>query len=129
MMALGASGVISVVANLALKKQGLEVLLPDSVEHLTELSRYVYELANMNYRSNQPFVGTSAFAHKGGMHVHAVQRIADSYEHIPPEAVGNERRILVSELSGRSNVIAKARSGGGSPARRRSTTSPRGAAR
>ena len=60
----------------------------------------------MNLRNNQPFVGRSAFAHKGGMHVHAVDRATRSYEHIEPEAVGNERRILVSELSGRSNIVA-----------------------
>ena len=60
----------------------------------------------MLYRPGQPFVGTSAFAHKGGMHVHAVSKAAESYEHIAPEAVGNSRRILVSELSGRSNIAA-----------------------
>ncbi len=60
----------------------------------------------MNYRTNQPFVGHSAFAHKGGMHVHAVARVTNSYEHIEPEKVGNERRILLSELSGRSNIVA-----------------------
>lgn len=98
---------ISVVANLALKKTGYTVLHDAGLSHLTELSRYVYEIANLNFRSGQPFVGTSAFAHKGGMHVHAVNRLAASYEHIPPETVGNERRVLVSELSGRSNIIAK----------------------
>ncbi|MEX2288546.1 MAG: citramalate synthase, partial [Planctomycetaceae bacterium] len=97
---------VSVIANLALKR-GYEVLKPGGIKRLTELSRYVYEIANMNFRSNQPFVGTSAFAHKGGMHVHAVNRIAKSYEHIEPESVGNARRILVSELSGRSNIVAK----------------------
>jgi 2-isopropylmalate synthase len=60
----------------------------------------------MNFRSNQAFVGQSAFAHKGGMHVHAVARAASSYEHMAPERVGNERRFLVSELSGRSNIMA-----------------------
>jgi 2-isopropylmalate synthase len=60
----------------------------------------------MVYRAGQPFVGTSAFAHKGGMHVHAVAKATASYEHIPPESVGNSRRILVSELSGRSNIAA-----------------------
>ena len=95
------------IANLALKKTGFEVLYNSGLTHLTELSRYVYEIANMNFRSNQPFVGTSAFAHKGGMHVHAVSRVSQSYEHISPESVGNQRRILVSELSGRSNIIAK----------------------
>ena len=99
---------ISVIGNLALKKKGYEVLAGDDVQHLTELSRYVYEVANMNFRNGQPFVGASAFAHKGGMHVHAVAKAAHSYEHIDPAAVGNERRILVSELSGRSNVIALA---------------------
>ncbi len=98
---------ISVIANLAIKKQGYQVLHNTGVGHLTELSRYVYEIANMNFRSNQAFVGQSAFAHKGGMHVHAVNRISASYEHIPPETVGNARRVLVSELSGRSNIIAK----------------------
>jgi len=97
---------VSVIANLAVKKQGYEVLQPGAVEHLTELSRFVYETANLRLRSSQPFVGQSAFAHKGGMHVHAVARATSSYEHIAPELVGNERRILVSELSGRSNIKA-----------------------
>jgi 2-isopropylmalate synthase len=73
---------------------------------LTELSRYVYETANLAPRSSQPFVGRSAFAHKGGMHVHAVNKFAHTYEHMDPALVGNERRILVSELSGRSNIAA-----------------------
>ena len=102
----GNADLISVIGNLALKK-GYEVLKPGGLVHLTELSRYVYEIANMNFRNGQAFVGTSAFAHKGGMHVHAVNRLAASYEHIPPETVGNQRRVLVSELSGRSNIIAK----------------------
>jgi 2-isopropylmalate synthase len=98
---------VSVAANLALKMKGYRVLQGQGVARLTEVSRYVYELANMNFRNGQPFVGRSAFAHKGGMHVHAVNRLASSYEHINPEVVGNERRILVSELSGRSNIVAK----------------------
>src|SRR3954467_2702241 len=102
----GNADLISVMATLALKKQGFEVLGGTGAEHLTELSRYVYEIANMHLRANQPFVGTSAFAHKGGMHVHAVNRAAQSYEHIAPESVGNTRRVLVSELSGRSNIVA-----------------------
>jgi 2-isopropylmalate synthase len=103
----GNADLISVIANLALKKQGYDLLSPEAIEHLTELSRYVYETANMLFRNGQPFVGPSAFAHKGGMHVHAVNRSASSYEHIPPERVGNERRVLVSELSGRSNIVTK----------------------
>lgn len=103
----GNADLVSVAANLSLKKESYEILSTGAgLSHLTELSRYVYELANMNFRSNQAFVGRSAFAHKGGMHVHAVNRIAHSYEHIDPEIVGNERRILVSELSGRSNIVA-----------------------
>ena len=78
------------------------------VAHLTELSRFVYETANMSYRPGQPFVGASAFAHKGGMHVHAIAKSTKSYEHISPELVGNSRRVLVSELSGRSNITAMA---------------------
>jgi 2-isopropylmalate synthase len=66
----------------------------------------VYETANVNHRNNQPFVGQSAFAHKGGMHVHAIARATHTYEHMDPQLVGNERRILVSELSGRSNIAA-----------------------
>jgi 2-isopropylmalate synthase len=104
----GNADLVSVIANLGLKKQGYKVLEGQGVEHLTELSRYVYEIANMHFRNNQPFVGSSAFAHKGGMHVHAVAKVASSYEHIDPAQVGNERRVLVSELSGRSNIIAMA---------------------
>ncbi len=102
----GNANLISVLPNLALKKHGYQVLGGNSLERLTELSRFVYEIANMNFRNEQPFVGPSAFAHKGGMHVHAVARATSSYEHIDPQLVGNERRILVSELSGRSNIVA-----------------------
>lgn len=97
---------VSVIANLALKRKA-EVLYPESLRKLTEISRYVYETANMNFRTNQPFVGVSAFAHKGGMHTHAVAKNTASYEHIDPAAVGNERRILVSELSGQSTILTK----------------------
>lgn len=97
---------ISVIANLGLKL-GYDVLRPDSLRRLTELSRYVYETANMNFRPGQPFVGSSAFAHKGGMHTHAVAKLSASYEHLDPGLVGNERRILVSELSGQSTILSK----------------------
>lgn len=102
----GNADLIAVIANLALKKTGYELLGGENLEHLTELSRYVYETANLQLRNGQPFVGQSAFAHKGGMHVHAVNKAAHTYEHLDPALVGNERRILVSELSGRSNIIA-----------------------
>ena len=101
----GNADLCSVIANLALKK-GYRALPADALPHLTEVSRYVYELANMNFRDSQPFVGSSAFAHKGGMHVHAVQRNVATYEHVQPASVGNERRILVSELSGHSSILA-----------------------
>ncbi len=97
---------VSVIANLALKYK-YDVLKAESLSRLTETSRYVYELANLNFRPGQPFVGQSAFAHKGGMHTHAVAKDPATYEHITPEAVGNERRVLVSELSGHSTILTK----------------------
>ncbi len=99
---------ISVAANLALKKRDYEILQPESIGRLTELSRFVYETVNMYLPTRQPFVGRSAFAHKGGMHVSGIARATSSYEHIDPQRVGNERRVLVSELSGRSNIMALA---------------------
>jgi 2-isopropylmalate synthase len=102
----GNADLIPVIANLAVKKTNYEVLKNDGIGHLTELSRFVYEMVNMNFRANQPFVGKSAFTHKGGMHVSGIARNTASYEHIDPQLVGNERRVLVSELSGRSNIAA-----------------------
>jgi 2-isopropylmalate synthase len=102
----GNADLVSIIANLALKR-GHEVLRPESLRRLTEVSRYVYETANMNFRAGQAFVGASAFAHKGGMHTHAVAKVSASYEHIDPALVGNERRILVSELSGQSTILTK----------------------
>ena len=102
----GNADLVSVISNLAIKKNDYEVLGGRSLEQLTELSRYVYETTNMNLRAGQPFVGQSAFAHTGGMHVHAINRATASYEHMDPELVGNARRVLISELSGRSNIMA-----------------------
>ncbi len=102
----GNADLISVIANLAYKFDHYEVLDEEKLEQLTELSRFVYEIANMQLDPGQPFVGRSAFAHKGGMHAHAIARDSASYEHMDPQHVGNERRILVSELSGRSNIQA-----------------------
>ncbi|MEM7627525.1 MAG: citramalate synthase [Planctomycetota bacterium] len=96
---------LTVIANLK-HKLGYDCLVPGAMDRLSELSKKVYELAALDANPGQPYVGDNAFAHKGGMHVHAVQRIAHSYEHVPPESVGNSRRILVSELSGRSNIAA-----------------------
>ncbi len=95
----------TVIANLKLK-MNLDCLIEDSLQRLTQTSRFVYEIANLNLWRGQPFVGSSAFAHKGGMHVHAVNQVAHSYEHVPPHSVGNARRVLVSELAGASNVLA-----------------------
>ena len=103
----GNADLVSVIANLAVKC-GHDCLRPGTLGRLTEVSRYVYEVANLNFRENQAFVGASAFAHKGGMHADAVQKNVATYEHIDPAAVGNVRRILVSELSGVSNVAATA---------------------
>jgi 2-isopropylmalate synthase len=102
----GNADLVTIMANLQYKKTGYSVLGGRPLDHLTELSRFVYETANLQLRSGQPFVGRSAFAHKGGMHVHAVNKFAHTYEHMDPAKIGNERRILVSELSGRSNIAA-----------------------
>jgi len=80
-----------------------------SLPKLRELSLFVDEIANLKPDPRQPWVGSTAFAHKGGMHVHAVERLVRTYEHVHPEAVGNRRRVLVSDLSGRSNLLAKVR--------------------
>ncbi|MEM6561711.1 MAG: citramalate synthase, partial [Planctomycetota bacterium] len=102
----GNMDLVVAAANLALKF-GHDVLQPDSLERLTELSRFVYEVANVPLWGGQPYVGASAFAHKGGMHVHAVRKHAGTYEHVDPAAVGNARKILVSEMSGASNIAEK----------------------
>jgi 2-isopropylmalate synthase len=96
----------SVIANLELKL-GLHCLTEGALARLTEVSRLVWERMNAVGPVNQPYVGSAAFAHKGGIHVSAMQRNERTYEHVSPESVGNTRRILVSELAGRSNVLAK----------------------
>ncbi|MBY0585898.1 citramalate synthase [bacterium] len=101
----GNTDLIAVIGNLSLK-MGFDVLPPENLCHLTEVSRFVYETANLSLRSGQPYVGASAFAHKGGMHVHAIERNVETYEHIDPARVGNSRRVLLSELAGKSNVLA-----------------------
>lgn len=107
----GNADLITIAANLALKNGGkYGVLKPESIQRLTELSRYVYETINWQIPGNSPYVGRSAFAHKGGMHVSGISRNSNAYEHVSPEDVGNQRRILISELSGRSNIVARTRS-------------------
>jgi len=89
-------------------KMGYQTLPEGNLTHLTETSNFVCELANLRPDIRLPFVGQAAFAHKGGMHVNAVQKNPKTFEHIEPESVGNKRRILVSDLSGGSNIILKA---------------------
>lgn len=103
----GNMDLLPLAANLQLKYK-LDCLRPGTLQKITDVSRFVYETANMNLTTGQPYVGPSAFAHKGGMHVHAVQKDASTYEHVAPEAVGNSRKIIVSEMSGQSNIAAKA---------------------
>ncbi len=103
----GNANLVSIIPNLQLK-MGYRCVPDESLPHLGELSRYVSELANMVPDDYQPFVGRNAFAHKGGVHVSAVMAHPPTYEHIPPELVGNERRVVVSDLSGRGNVLYKA---------------------
>jgi 2-isopropylmalate synthase len=103
----GNANLCSVIPILHLKL-GIKCIPDDHLHHITELSRYVSELANMSHVMNMPFVGESAFAHKGGIHVNAVMKNPKTYEHIEPETVGNARRVLVSDLSGKSNILYKA---------------------
>jgi 2-isopropylmalate synthase len=103
----GNANLISIIPALQLKME--RRCVPDeSLARLTELSRTVSEIANIRPRAHAPYVGRSAFAHKGGAHVSAVEKVTSSYEHIAPERVGNRRHIVVSELSGRGNIRMRA---------------------
>lgn len=104
----GNANLCSVVPNLQLKL-GYGCVSPSQLKTLPTVSRTVYELANIEPHKRQAYVGASAFAHKGGLHVAAVQKNRETYEHIDPELIGNHQRVLVSDLSGRSNVIYKAK--------------------
>jgi 2-isopropylmalate synthase len=102
----GNANLCTIIPNLVLK-MGFEALSPDKIKMLTEISRYVSEIANLPPASNMPYVGESAFAHKAGLHVDALRKNKKTYEHIDPALVGNERRFLISELSGKANILAK----------------------
>lgn len=104
----GNADLCQVIPNLELKL-GLKCLKKGKLRLLTEISRYVSEIANVVPSDHQPYVGYSAFAHKGGVHVSAVVQYPKTYEHIDPGLVGNERRILISELAGKSAVLSKAK--------------------
>ena len=104
----GNADLLAIAANLKLK-MGIECVSERQLESLTEVSRYIAEMANMSPVASQPYVGSSAFAHKGGLHASAVAKVERSYQHVPPESVGNAKRVLISELAGRSNVVYKVR--------------------
>jgi len=103
----GNANLVPVIANLRLKL-GYECLRSDSVSHLTGLSQFVDEVANLSPNTRQAYVGKSAFAHKAGVHVDSIMKHSRTYEHVSPECVGNSRRMLVSELSGGSTIVSKA---------------------
>ncbi|MDD5259255.1 MAG: citramalate synthase [bacterium] len=100
----GNGNLCSIIPALNLK-MGLDALNQKQLAKLTAVSRYISEVANMVPNDHQPYVGLSAFTHKAGIHVSAVERKSETYEHIAPEVVGNHRRVLVSELSGKSNIL------------------------
>jgi 2-isopropylmalate synthase len=102
----GNANLTSIIATLELKL-GHTVVGPEKLAGLASAARFIAELANLPLRNDQPFVGRSAFAHKGGVHVSAVLKESSTYEHIAPELVGNRQRVLVSDLSGRGNILYK----------------------
>lgn len=104
---VGNANLCAIIPDLKLK-MGIQCVTDEQLRKLTETSRYVSELANLPHNHRQAYVGASAFAHKGGIHVAAVMRNEDSYQHINPALVGNEKRVLVSDLSGRGNILYKA---------------------
>ncbi len=104
----GNADLVTVIGNLQLK-MGRFCLNDDALAQLTNLSHYVTDIANVPSLSSRPFVGRSAFAHKGGVHVNAVAKNPAAYEHIDPARVGNRRRVLVSDMSGKTNIAYKAR--------------------
>ena len=102
----GNANLASIIANLELKF-GHTTIGPEKLAGLATAARFIAELANLPLRSDQPYVGRSAFAHKGGVHVAAVLKDSSTYEHVKPETVGNRQRVLVSDLSGRGNILYK----------------------
>ncbi len=104
----GNADLIPIIADLKLK-MGVDCISNEKLKELTHLSRFVSEISNMRARSDQPFVGDSGFAHKGGMHINAVMKNPHTYEHIDPGLVGNRRRILISELGGKTGIMLRAK--------------------
>ena len=104
---VGNCDLVPIIANLSLKL-GIETLPPDRIERLTSVAHHVAELVNFSSDPQQPYVGSGAFAHKAGLHVSAISRRPDAYEHIDPNLVGNGTRFLVSEMSGKSTIELRA---------------------
>jgi 2-isopropylmalate synthase len=102
----GNANLCTLIPNLYFKMD-FDTLPPEKIKTLTEVSRYVFEICNLAPIANMPYVGESAFAHKAGLHVDALRKNKQTYEHLIPELVGNKRRFLISELSGKSNVLAE----------------------
>ncbi|MFQ5454802.1 MAG: citramalate synthase [Nitrospirota bacterium] len=103
----GNANICSIIPSLKLK-MGIGCISNKELGRLREISRFVSEIANLSHYSHQPYVGESAFAHKAGVHVHAVMKNPKTYEHIQPELVGNRQRILISDQAGKSNILQKA---------------------
>ncbi|MCM8796661.1 MAG: citramalate synthase [Candidatus Omnitrophica bacterium] len=104
----GNADLIPIIANLKLKL-GIDCISEDKLQELRRVSHFVSEISNMKQRLDQPYVGDSAFAHKGGVHINAVMKNPRTYEHIDPALVGNKRRILMSELGGKTGVLIRAK--------------------
>ncbi len=104
----GNADLIPIIANLKIK-MGIDCIGDDKLKELTHVSHFVSEISNMKQRNDQPYTGSSAFAHKGGVHINAVMKNPKTYEHIEPVLVGNRRRILVSELAGKTGVLIRAK--------------------
>lgn len=104
----GNANLISIISNLKLK-MGVNCVSDTNLKELTEISHYVSEVSNMVPRDNQPFVGLSAFAHKAGVHVDAMIKNPSTYEHVDPSKIGNKRRFIASELSGKTAILVKAK--------------------
>jgi 2-isopropylmalate synthase len=104
----GNCNLTTIIPNLTLK-MGIETIPRDRLDRLTPVAHHVAELVNMALNPQAPYVGESAFAHKAGLHVSAIARRPDAYEHVPPDAVGNGTRFVVSELAGKSTILLKAK--------------------
>ena len=103
----GNANLCSIIPNLKLK-MGVDCITDSQLRKITEVSRFVSELANLSHHQYLPYVGASAFAHKGGVHVSGIRKRGITYEHVQPERVGNRQRVLISDLSGESNILYKA---------------------